>query len=189
MYNRISVARLEELLVQQYNKEFSELAYIETQECSFEDKKFLEVVDNSVTKKEGYYEIQILFHQDNICLPNNRNMAEQRALSLNQRFKKDETFWKDYTSFMNDDLVTWLECQKNSSPIIMEDHSIIHHHGIYHKRKKTIWMVFDCTSTCQSTFLNCCKVLILRTLCWMYSSGFDRNEKQWWGKLKECSIK
>lgn len=100
------MARLEELLVQQYNKEFSELAYNETQECSFEDKKFLEVVDNSVTKKEGYYEIQILFHQDNICLPNNRNMAEQRALSLNQRFKKDETFWKDYTSFMNDDLVT-----------------------------------------------------------------------------------
>ncbi|KAJ8379740.1 hypothetical protein SKAU_G00005180 [Synaphobranchus kaupii] len=80
--NRISVARLGELLIQQYNRDFSELAYNEKQEHSFEDKKFLQVVNDSVTKKEGHYEIGLPFHQDNICLPNNRNMAEQRALSL-----------------------------------------------------------------------------------------------------------
>lgn len=50
------MARLEELLVQHYNQDFSELAYNEKQ-YSFEDKKYLEVVHNSVTKKEGHYEI------------------------------------------------------------------------------------------------------------------------------------
>lgn len=102
MSNKISVVKLEELLVYQYNQDFSEWAYNEKQEHSFEDKKFLHVMKSSVKRKDGNFEIRLPFCQDNISLPNNRKMVEQRALSLARRFQKDETFRKDYNGFMSD---------------------------------------------------------------------------------------
>lgn len=56
MSNKIPVVRLEELLIHQYNQDFSELAYNEKQEHSFEDKKFLHVMNSSVKRKDGHYE-------------------------------------------------------------------------------------------------------------------------------------
>lgn len=154
--NRISVARLEELLVQQYNQDFSEVAYNEKQEHSFEDKKFLKVVKDSITMKEGHYVIRLPFRQDNICLPNNRKVAEQRARSLSQRFKKDEAFRKDYINFMNDILAKGYAERVPEEQLHRTDGRLwyIPHHGVYHKRKKTIRVVFDCTSSFQGTSLN-----------------------------------
>lgn len=48
------MARLEELLVQRHIQDFSELAYNEKKEYSFEDKKFLQIADKSVAKKNGH---------------------------------------------------------------------------------------------------------------------------------------
>ena len=154
--NRISVAKLEELLVQQYNQDFSELAYNEKQEHSFEDKKFLKVVNDSITKKEGHYVIRLPFRQDNICLPNNRKVAEQRTRSLSQRFKKDEAFRNDYIGFMNDVLMKGYAERVPEEQLLRNDGRLwyIPHHGVYHKRKKTIRVVFDCTSSFQGTSLN-----------------------------------
>lgn len=96
-----SVVRLEELLVQQYNQDFSELSYQKKTEHSFEDKRFLDIMNESITKREGHYVLQLPFHRDDIRLPNNRKMAEQRAQSLKRRFGKDQSFKKDYVEFMN----------------------------------------------------------------------------------------
>lgn len=48
--NRLSVAKLDELLKEQYNNDFPEQAYDEKPELSFEDQRFLEIVNNSVVK-------------------------------------------------------------------------------------------------------------------------------------------
>ena len=154
--NRISVAKLEELLVQQYNQDFSELAYDEKQEHSFEDKKFIKVVNESITKKEGHYVIRLPFRQDGICLPNNRKIAEQRTRSLSQRFKKDEAFRNDYITFMNDVLMKGHAERVPEEQLHRNDGRLwyIPHHGVYHKRKKTIRVVFDCTSSFQGASLN-----------------------------------
>lgn len=57
MSNKISVVKLEELLVHQYNQDFSELAYNGKQEYSFEERKFLHVMNSSVKRKDGHDEI------------------------------------------------------------------------------------------------------------------------------------
>lgn len=36
-----------------------------------------------------------------ICLPNNRELTVQRTLNLLKRFRRDESFLKDYKGFMN----------------------------------------------------------------------------------------
>ncbi|KAL0189854.1 hypothetical protein M9458_016953 [Cirrhinus mrigala] len=46
--NRISVARLESLLIDQYNQGFSERMYGEKKELSFEDKQFLSIANDSI---------------------------------------------------------------------------------------------------------------------------------------------
>ena len=154
--NEISVVKLEELLVHQYNQEFSELACNEKQENSFEDKKFLHMVNSSVKRKDGHYEIPLPFRQDNIRLPNNRKLAEQRALSLACKFQKDEALRKDYNGFMSDVL------RKGHAERVSEEQLprkvgrlwYIPPPDVYHKSKKTIWMVFDCASSFQGTSLN-----------------------------------
>lgn len=88
MSNRISVVKLKELIIQQCNQDFSELAYNEKKEHSFEDKKFLHVINSSIKRKDGHYEIRFPFRQGNISLPNNTKLVEQRALSLVCRFQK-----------------------------------------------------------------------------------------------------
>lgn len=55
MSNRISVAKLDELLKEQYNNDFPEQAYDEKSELSFEDQRFLEIVNNSVVKSDGHF--------------------------------------------------------------------------------------------------------------------------------------
>ena len=156
MSNKISVVKLEELLVRQYNQDFSELAYNEKQENSFEDKKFLHVMNSSVKRKDGHYEIRLPFRQDNISLPNNRKVAEQRALSLARRLHKDEAFRKDYNGFMRDVLRKGHAERVPEEQLPRKDGRLwyIPHHGVYHKRKKTIRVVFDCTSSFQGSSLN-----------------------------------
>lgn len=103
-------------------------------------------MNRSVKRKEGHYEIRLQFRQDNISLPNNRKVAEQRALSLARKFQRDEAFQKDYKGFMSDVL------RKGHAERVPEDQLprkdgklwYIPHHGV----------VFDCTSSFQGTSLN-----------------------------------
>ena len=154
MTNRISVARLEDLPIQKHNQNFPELTY--RTENSFEDKKFLEIMKESICKRDGHYEIRLPFRREDVCMPNNRQMAEQRAQSLKRRFERDESFKNDTVCFMNDVL------QKGHAEMVPEEQlprsdgecSRVLHHRVYHKRKKTIRVVFDCTSSYQGTSLN-----------------------------------
>ena len=110
----------------------------------------------SICKRDGHYEIQLPFRREDVCIPNNRPMAEQRAQSLKRRFERDESFKNDTVCFMNDVL------QKGHAEMVPEEQLPrsdgglwnIPHHRVYHKRKKTIRVVFDCTSSYQGTSLN-----------------------------------
>ena len=154
--NKISMVKIEDLLVRQYNTDFSELAYNEKQEHSFEDKKFLDVMNTSVKRKDGHYEVPLPFHRDNISLPNNRKMADQRAQSLARRFQKDEAFHKDYIRCIDDVLRKGHAERVPEKELIRKDGRLwyIPHHGVHHRRKKTMRVVFDCTSSFQGTSLN-----------------------------------
>ena len=105
--------------------------------------------NNLIELPEVFTQNAIPVSQENIYLPNNREMAEPNI-------QKDEAFWKDYISFMNDVLVKGCAERVPEEQLLRNDGRLwyIPHHGIYHKRKKTIWMVFDCTSLFQGTSLN-----------------------------------
>ena len=72
-------------------------------------------------------------------MPNNRQMAEQRAYGLKKRLEKDESFKKDYVCFMNDVLSKGHAEMVPKEQLHRTDGRLwyIPHHGVYHKRRPT----------------------------------------------------
>lgn len=52
--NRISVGQLKDLLIRQYNQDFSEKEYEKKSEMSVEDRKFMEIASTSVLNHRHY---------------------------------------------------------------------------------------------------------------------------------------
>ena len=87
--NRISIANLETLLVNQYIHDFNEKASEEKREHSIEDKRFLEIASKSVSLVDGRYTLNLPFRKDDVLMPNNRLIAMQRLQSLKRKFKRN----------------------------------------------------------------------------------------------------
>lgn len=153
--NRISVARLEELLLRQYNQDFPERAS-EQAELSFEDKKFLKIADESAIKRDGHYEMRLPFRDENLVMPNNKPVAELRAMTLRRKLLRNEAFHSDYTKFMNAMFDKGHAEKVPDEELSRCDGRVwyIPHHGVYHKKKNKIRVVFDCTASFQGTSLN-----------------------------------
>lgn len=75
--NQISIARLEEVLVKQYNQDFAGQHYDEKQEMSVEDEQFLEIASTSAVLKDEHYHLRLPFRKEDVIMPNNRMVAEQ----------------------------------------------------------------------------------------------------------------
>ena len=91
--NRISIANLETLLVNQYIHDFNEKASEEKREHSIEDKRFLEIASKSVSLVDGRYTLNLPFRKDDVRVPNNRHIAMQRLQSLKRKFKRRRVDW------------------------------------------------------------------------------------------------
>ncbi|KAL7828584.1 hypothetical protein SRHO_G00322180 [Serrasalmus rhombeus] len=150
--NRISVSEIEELLIKQYNQEFPETHYTEKREMSLDDKKFMKILTEQVTYENSHYYLPLPFRNDNVMMPNNREVAIRRAASLAKRLKGD----KSYKQFMD----KMLE-QDYAEKIPLDQLHVVEgkiwyvpRHGVYHRRKGTLCVVFDCTSSFQNTSLN-----------------------------------
>lgn len=72
--SRISGHKLHEMLIAQYNTDFSERSYEEVKELSIEDRCFLKIA-NEINQNCGWT-LKLLFTKDNVVLPYNRCIAE-----------------------------------------------------------------------------------------------------------------
>lgn len=76
--NRIAIANLEELLIQQYNQDFAEQHY-EKKGMSMEDEQFMSIVSKSAVLKDGLYYLKLPFREPDESMPNNKHIALQRV--------------------------------------------------------------------------------------------------------------
>ena len=88
--NRISLGKLEEMLIKQYNQDFVEQHCDEHAELSVEDQQFMEIMSSSATLTNGHYYLKLPFRDPNVVMPNNKQVAQQRAQHLLKRFKRDQ---------------------------------------------------------------------------------------------------
>ena len=76
---------------------------VETKVCaSVEDKGALEIMEGSLQQVNGHFQVALPWRHDPPYLPNNKTMAERRALLLKRRLMKDEDLLEKYQTTMND---------------------------------------------------------------------------------------
>ena len=64
---------------------------VETKVCaSVEDQRALEIMEGSLREVNGHFQVALPWRHDPPYLPNNKVMAERRALLLKRRLMKDE---------------------------------------------------------------------------------------------------
>lgn len=154
--NRIEVASLEEIWDQQFQCDFPEHNQQERLEMSREDIQFLDEVTQSVKLVDGHYSIALPLKNKNVKMPNNRKVAEQRALNLKRKFIKNPTFHAEYVAFINGVIEKGYAVKVPSKDLKRDDGRVwyLPHHRVYHPRKKTLRVVFDCGASFQGTTLN-----------------------------------
>ena len=154
--NRISIDKVEQLLVSQYNQDFSERASEDKPEMSVEDRKFMECANNSVMMKDGHYYLDLPFRKNDLVMPNNRSVAEQRLLGLKRKLEKNEHFKKEYINFVDDVIEKGYAEVVPPEQLERTDGRIwyIPHHGVYHPKKQTLRVVFDCSACYKGKSLN-----------------------------------
>ncbi len=153
--NRISVSNLEVMLDRQYNHDFNEKTS-EDKEMSREDLRLTKIMESSATLQVERYTLKLPLKKPDVLLPNNFAVAKQRMLGLRRRFVNNPTLHREYSSFLNGvigkgyaELVPQQQLQNGSGKVWH-----IPHHSVYHPRKGSLRVVFDCGATFKGTSLN-----------------------------------
>ncbi|KAI7790112.1 hypothetical protein IRJ41_020083, partial [Triplophysa rosa] len=153
--NRISVSKLEEMLSKQYNHDFNEND-AEKREMSREDHAFMEKISKTIELQDGHYKMNLLFRMENPMLPNNLCVAKQRLVGLKRKFERNRAFHQEYKDFM-DEVMKQGNAEKVSLHQLKQEEGkvwYIPHHGVYHPKKGTLRVVFDCGAAFKGTSLN-----------------------------------
>ena len=148
-----------QLLKLMYNTEFSEtrledvgIGSANFEELSYEDKKFLEMMDEKTKNMGKHYQLPLPLN-NHMKFPNNRYLAEKRLQFLKGRFKNPK-FFMDYKGFM-DDLIKKGYAEKSIKEAPEGRIWHISHHGVYHRSKPgKIRVVFDCSAGFREVSLN-----------------------------------
>ncbi|XP_033758237.1 uncharacterized protein LOC117340586 [Pecten maximus] len=144
---------IEDMVKRSMNLDFPERLIDDRKENSREDKQFLDMAENSIYKDGEHYCVSLPFRNMVTILPDNSVMAKRRLRSIENRFKADPKFKEDYTTFME----TLLEKgHAEPAPVGFDKGKVwyIPHHGVYHKKKNKIRVVFDCSARYQGVSLN-----------------------------------
>lgn len=131
---------LNELWKPQFKMDLSESGQNEQLRLLREGCKFLELVSKTVTLSNGHYSIALPLKNQDIRMPNNHKIAEQRALNLKRRYTRDKGFHKDYTVFMNNFISRGYAQRVPVTDLERSDGKVscIPHHGVYHPMKGKI---------------------------------------------------
>ncbi|CAH1277471.1 TRAF3 [Branchiostoma lanceolatum] len=150
--NRIT---LEQQLTEYFNNDFSETRE-DKKEMSVEDKKFMNIVSKGTNKNNGHYQVPLPFKNGRPKLPNNKQIALQRAQHVRRKMMRNESFQQEYTRFMEKIIDKGYAEKVPTEQLQAEDGQVwyVPHHGVYHPQKGKIRVVFDCAASYAGTSLN-----------------------------------
>ncbi|KAK0133432.1 hypothetical protein N1851_031063 [Merluccius polli] len=154
--NRILVHNLHEMVIAQYNTDFSEKLCEEVKEMSVEDRRFLKIADDSAEILDGHYSLKLPFRKEDTTLPNNRYLGEQRLQSLKRKFNKNPSFKGEYVTFMTDMISKGYAEKVPEGQLAITEGKVWHlpHHGVYRPKKRKLRVVFDCGASFCGQALN-----------------------------------
>ena len=147
---------LEKLYRESLDFDFPERAADDKREWSWEDRRFMKVMDESCELVNGHYRVDLPLRDPELKLPCNRRMAENRLESLKKKMSKNDQFRHDYKAFMQDMVDKGYAEEIPIEAEVSDGREwYIPHHGVYNPQKPgKIRVVFDCAAKCDGFSLN-----------------------------------
>ncbi|XP_043222567.1 uncharacterized protein LOC122381883 [Amphibalanus amphitrite] len=158
--NRVQVdkMKLDEMLVNMYDKEFPEKISATEKGPSEEDRRWMEKVTRSCKRQaNGHFQIGLPFRDTDPAMPNNKTCAQRRLVGLKKKLEKDVKFSQDYRKFMEDMFRKGHAEKVPTESLTRNDGKVwyIPHHGVYHPfKQEKIRVVFDCAARFRGVSLN-----------------------------------
>lgn len=128
----------------------------ENSSYSRDDEQWLKSAErNTVRLPSNQFEIDLPF-QGEKTMPNNYFQVLSRFNSLRNRFSKDDKYRKDYSDFIGTMQDRKFVEMIPENEITTEDGKCFYlsHHGVYHKQKRKLRVVFDCSLKYKGVALN-----------------------------------
>lgn len=125
---------------------------------SFDDELWQSKVSQSISVSDNRknFQIDLPFRDNDPMMPNNFKPVYHRFMRLTKQLKANEKFFSDYCKFMNlmfdNGFVESVPIDEPNPPEGKVWY--LPHHGVYHKQKKKLRVVFDCSMSCLGTSLN-----------------------------------
>ncbi|XP_078357279.1 uncharacterized protein LOC144642164 [Oculina patagonica] len=138
------------------NQEFNDSSYESKTSMSLNDRKALNIMEETVQLQNGHYEMALPWKFYPPRLQNNRTLAERRLLQLKRRLLKEPLVHQKYKAFMDDllskDYARKVNCQY---PGPLGTHWYLPHHPVFSPQKPDkVRVVFDCSAKYCNTSLN-----------------------------------
>ena len=124
---------------------------------SREEQKFLDIVQSGIHQRDDkHYEMPLPFKGDEPELPNNRPLALKRLNSLQKRFESDQKYSNAYVEFMDNIISKGYAEKVPTSELALDNGQIyyIPHHGVFHKKKNKLRVVFNCSAVYNGESIN-----------------------------------
>ena len=159
--NKVTDISAKQMLTAIYNADFNEEktgrlrhSLINIEEISFEDRKFLKMMDENSTKVANHYQLPLLLKNESMIFPDNRHLGEKRLHYSKKRFLRNTNFFTDYRKFIEGLLIKGYA--RRSIKEAAEGRTwYVPHHRAYHSNKPIkIRVVFDCSAELNRVSLN-----------------------------------
>ena len=116
----------------------------------------IRVKESLINLPNGHYEIALPFKEDCATFPPNRFQVLKRFESLKKKMINNENFSTEYKEFMKTMLNSGFIEKVPQEELANEAGDVWYlvHHGVYHKQKNKLRIVFDCSLKCHGVSLN-----------------------------------
>ena len=148
---------IERLVQTLWSTDFGDGISVFDQPYSREDKTMFNLLETSVKMTNGHYQLPLPWQPGITELPNNKEMAFRRLLSLKGRLAKDNELRTKYAQTMQSYLTTNYASEiaeneqvQNESPLSW----YLPHHPVIHPLKNKVRVVFDCSAKYKGVSLN-----------------------------------
>ena len=124
----------------------------EKRALSNEDAQFMQMMQDSVVKVDGHYQLPLPFRNSNALLPSNKRQALQRLTSVKKKMSRDTEYKQEYCHFMTKLIDKGYATESCQSP----DGKtwFVPHHAVRHPSTKKFRVVFDCSARFNNFCLN-----------------------------------
>ena len=124
---------------------------------SVEDRKAMEIIENTISKVDGYYQIGLLWKHEHPHLPCNRAAAEARLHHLKRRFYRDPDLEAKYRAVIEQYVIKGYARKLTPEKATKRSRITWYllHHPVFNVNKPNkCRVVFDAATKSDSTSLN-----------------------------------